>query len=223
MEQRYWTLSNVNLYEILCPVKLNKYDSEQRNWYDKEDVIYAKNKTDYNIYMVSQGKVKLVNYDDRGKEIVKQILVKGELFGEKIILDEAKREEFAVACENKTTVCKMNLTDMRKLMGENQQFATKIYRFIGLRLRKTERRLELLIGKDVTARVASFIYDLHQEHQKMSFSLHFSQGDMASLLATSRESVAKVLNKMKHGEVIDYTRRKIVVKNAAKLFELSNN
>ena len=223
MEQQYWALSNINLYNILCPIKIGKYDKDASHYYAKDDVIYAKNKVDYNIYMVNRGKVKLVNYDDKGREIVKQILVKGALFGEKILLDESKRNEYAVASEHKTTVCKMNLSAMKKLMRENESFATKIYRFIGLRLKKTERRLELLIGKDVSLRVACFIYDLHIEHQQPTFSHQFSQRDIASLLATSRESVAKAFNKMKFENVIDYNRREIVVKNAEKLLELSKD
>ncbi|MGB0839159.1 MAG: Crp/Fnr family transcriptional regulator, partial [Chitinophagales bacterium] len=214
-------LNNVNLYRILCPIKLKKYEKEHGRVYEKDQVIYHKGMSAEKIYLINKGKVKLVNYDDKGGEIVKQILVKGELFGENIILSQCERKEYAVACQNKTSVCSMNLTTMKQLMREDQRFSTAIYKLIGLRFRKIERRLELLLGKDVASRVASFVYDLYEEQQNETISHSFSQKDMASLLATSRESVAKVFNQMKNDQLIDYSRKQIRIKNLASLRKMS--
>ena len=189
--------------------------------YKKEEVIYLEDKVDENIYMVSDGKVKLINYDGQGNEIVRQILTKGELFGEKVILGEAKRNEFAIACQSNTSVCRMDLPTMRDLMRKNEKFSVTIYRLIGLRIKKIERRLDLLVGKDVTARIACFIYDSAKETNSKILKNQLSQKDIASLLATSRESVAKVFNKMKEEGVIDYSRKEIKIKDMDALVKLS--
>ena len=38
------------------------------------------------VYLIEKGKVKIGHYTEDGKEVVKAILTKGELFGEKAIL-----------------------------------------------------------------------------------------------------------------------------------------
>lgn len=217
----FWVLSNIDLYAILCPVKLNYYHEKHGVRYGKESVIYSENKLDSNIYFVSKGKVKLVNYDTHGNEIVKQILTKGELFGEDIILDESQRTEYAISCTNRTTICSMSLNNMRTLMRENNLFSTTIYKLIGLKLKRVERRLELLIGKGVMPRVASFLYDLYLEKGALRFSYELSQKDMATLLALSRESMTKALFKLKKDGIIDYNRKEMHLLDLEALLELS--
>ncbi|MCP4440768.1 MAG: Crp/Fnr family transcriptional regulator [Aureispira sp.] len=218
----HWTLSNINLYDILCPPKLKDYDKELGNGFSKEDIIYAHDQRDYNVYLVSKGKVKIVNYDDDGNEIVRQILLKGEVFGEHILLDKDKRTEYAVAYTNNTRVCAMNLTRMRDLMRENERFEVTIYKLIGWKLKKIQRRLDLLLGKDVVGRVSSFIYDLHLENDKeLTFPLAFTHTDIAKLLATSRESVSKIFNQLKNKGILDYTRKEIQLKDVEQLVEFA--
>ena len=219
--KNFWVLSNIDLYAILCPVKLNYYHEKNGIRYGKESVIYSENKLDSNIYFVSKGKVKLVNYDNHGNEIVKQILTKGELFGEDIILDESQRTEYAISCTNRTTICSMSLDNMRELMRENNLFSTTIYKLIGLKFKRIERRLELLIGKGVMPRVASFLYDLYQEKGTLSFTHELSQKDMATLLALSRESMTKALYKLKKAGVIDYNRKEMQILDLDALLKLS--
>ena len=215
--EKYWVLSNINLYRILCPPKLKSYNKRLGKPYEKEAPIYLEDNVDENIYLVSSGKVKLVNYDQSGKEIVRQIITKGGLFGENVLLGEPRRQEFAISCENNTSVCSMNLDTMQELMRNNNRFSTAIYKLIGLKIKKIERRIELLVGKNVTSRVASYIYDCHKEQDSLKIQNELSQKNIASLLATSRESVAKVFSKLKEEGIIDYTRKSIIIKNVDKL------
>ena len=217
----HWVLSNINLYQILCPHKLDGYSKKNGNTYGKQDVIYAEHQNDQNIYLVTKGKVKIVNYDKAGNELVRHILVKGELFGEKIVLNENSRDEFAVACSNGTEVCAMNLSTLHQLMRRNHRFETKIYKLISLKLRKVERRLELLVGKDVETRIITFIYDLYREDHNSRIANSLSHQDIAKLLATSRETVTKTFNKLKQEGVIDYNRKEITITNVEKLAILS--
>ena len=217
----HWVLSNVNLYQILCPHKIDGYAKRSGKTYGKQDVIYSENQNDQNVYLVTKGKVKIVNYDKAGNELVRHILVKGELFGEKIVLNENSRDEFAVACSNGTEVCAMDLTTMHNLMRRNHRFETKIYKLISLKLRKVERRLELLVGKDVETRIITFIYDLYREDNQLRIANRLSHQDIAKLLATSRETVTKTFNKLKQEKVIDYNRREIIVTDVEKLLLLS--
>ena len=218
-----WSLSNINLYEILCPPKLKGYVDENAIEVHKGEIIYSEHYGESKVYLVSKGKVKIVTYDSQGHETVKLILSKGELFGEKHILGDVKSNEFAIACDNPTQVCGINIGEMKKLMRKNERFESSIYKFIGLRLKKIERRLELLIGKDVETRIISFIYDLYEEGNSPIVSNHLSHSDISKLLGTSRESVTKVLNRLKKDRIIDYTRKEIKIHDPDRLCEMAGD
>jgi CRP-like cAMP-binding protein len=218
-----WALSNINLYDILCPSKLKGYVDENAIELGKGQIIYSHHQVENKVYLVNKGKVKIVTYDKEGNEVVKLILSKGEIFGEKIILGDIKSNEYAIACNNPTEVCAVNIAKMKELMRDNKRFELRIYKMIGLRFQKIERRLELLIGKDVETRIIRFIHDLYSENENTVFVNHLSQSDISKLLGTSRESVTKVFNKLKKDDIIDYTRKEIIIRDPLKLSEMSGN
>ena len=111
--------------------------------------------------LIADGTVKILNYSDDGNEIIKGILSKGEIAGELAILGEEKRSDFAQALDDKTSICQLNLDQMQDLMKEDQSFALKINKLIGLRIRKLERRLDSLVFKDVKTRLAFLIFYFH--------------------------------------------------------------
>ena len=219
--KKIWALTHIDLYQILCPPKVKGFTNKHSVKLKDEEVIYSQNQIDNNVYLVSNGKVKIVTYDSSGKEIIKQILIKGELFGEKIVLNQNKRDEFAIACKDNTQVCSMNIQQMKGVMRNNERFETEVFKIIGFKLKKVERRLELLVGKDVESRIASFIYDSYIEKGNRKIVNNLSHLDISKLLATSRESVTKTFNKLKHENIIDYTRKEILILNPERLKEMS--
>ena len=220
---KFWSLANIDVYKILCPPKLRGYEDEVGKKYAKEDVIYFDKNIDHNVYLVSRGKVKLINYDEHGNEIVRQIITKGGLFGENLLLGNDERSEFAVACDNNTSVCSMNITNMKDLMRTNERFSTAIYKMIGLKIRKIERRLDLLVGKDVKSRVASYFFDRYKEEESLHFENYLSQKELASLLAATRESVNKVIKDLRQNNIIDVTRKNVQILNLNELKRVGEN
>ena len=219
--EKFWSLANINVYKILCPPKLRGYDKVLGKRYLKEDVIYFENNEDHNIYLVSGGRVKLINYDENGNEIIRQIITRGGLFGESLILGDSVRSEFAVSCDNNTAICSMNLDSMRDLMRKNNNFSSTVYKLIGWKIKKIERRLDLLVGKDVKSRIASYIHDRYKEEESLNIPNYLSQKEMASLLAASRESINKTYKDFRDHRVVDVSRKQITILDLASLKEIS--
>ena len=132
----FWFFEDVNLFNLLCPHKFKAYKNEHDfNHYKKEDYIYFENDSSNKVYLIEKGKVKIGYYSEEGDEIVKAILTKGELFGEKAILGESKREEFAQSLDNQTSICPVGVDTMHNLMRDNQSFSFRIYKFIGFKFK----------------------------------------------------------------------------------------
>jgi len=160
--------------------------------------------------------VKIGYYNENGDEIIKAILSRGQLFGEKAILGENKRDEFAQSIENKTSICPISSDTMLDLMRDNQNFSFRIYKIIGYKLKKLERRLQLLLFKDTKTRLLEFLdelctdygYDCDQTGDHI-IKHPYTQSDIASLIGTSRPTLNVLLNELKESHYLDFNRKEI--------------
>ncbi|MBO6880764.1 Crp/Fnr family transcriptional regulator [Winogradskyella sp.] len=222
--QSIWFFDDVNLFKVLCPHKFKKYkDCHDFNSYRKSDYIYFEEDNANKIYLIEKGKVKIGYYKEDGSEVIKAILSKGELFGEKAILGEQKRDEFAQSIDNKTSICPVGVNTMHQLMRDNQTFSFKVYKFIGFKFKKLERRLQLLMFKDTKTRLVEFInelcadygYDCEKTGNKI-IKHPYTQKDIASLIGTSRPTLNILMNELKNDNHIDFNRKEIkLLKNIA--------
>lgn len=217
MKPSIWYFDDVNLFKILCPHKYPAYKKDHSlDIYKKSDYIYFEEDKANKIYLIDSGKVKIGYYTEEGDEIVKAILTKGEIFGEKAILGVEKRSEFAQSIDNNTSICMVSKDTMYGLMRDNVSVSFKIYKFIGLRMKKLERRLQLLLFKDVKTRLLEFLNELCEEyghdceHTGDKVIVHpYTQKDIASLIGTSRPTLSTVMNELKEAKEISFNRKEI--------------
>ena len=212
-----WFFDDVNLFKVLCPHKFKAYKKDHDfDAYKKKDYIYFEEDTSNKVYLIEKGKVKIGYYNEDGVEVVKAILSRGELFGEKAILGEIKRDEFAQSIDNQTSICPIGVQTMHDLMRNNQTFSFKVYKFIGFKFQKLERRLQLLLFKDTKTRLVEFLDELCVEYgydcEKTGDHVikhPYTQKDIASLIGTSRPTLNILLNELKKEKILDFGRKKI--------------
>lgn len=217
-----WFLEEINLYNIICPPKYYDYkESIPLLRYKKKDYIYFEDDRADKIYLIDKGKVKIGHIDDEGEEIIMAILSNGDIFGEKVLLGEHKRKEFAQVVEEGTCLCPVTENTMINLMRENVDFSLFIYKFLGFRFKKTERRLEILLFKDTKTRLIEFLKDLAEEFgyknaitSDMIIRHPYSQKEMATLIGTSRPTLNLLLNQLKAEGILDVERKEIILKHS---------
>lgn len=217
---RLWFLEDIKVFGILCPHKYKAYKTKNHLCqYAKQDYIYFEEDAATKVYLIEKGKVKIGYYNEEGDEMVKAILSKGELFGEKAILGEERRNEFAQSIDSNTSICPVSVTAMQDLMRDNQSFSLKVYKFLGLRFKKLERRLELLLFKDTTTRVLEFLKELGDDYGYCcpetgdTIIKHpYTQKDIASLIGTSRPTLNTILNELRAAHQLEFHRNEIRLK-----------
>lgn len=218
-----WYFENVDLYEMLCPRKMKTQGTDQdNNTYQKDQFIYLENEPSDQVYMIAQGRIKIGSYSETGKEITKTILSKGEIFGEMALTGEELRQDFAQSAENDTIVCPMNISEMQSLMLDNRNLSLKIFKLMGFRLRKLERRLESLVFKDARTRIVEFIREMGEERgKKVGFETliknYLTHQDIANLTGTSRQTVTTIMNELRDQNLINFDRRRILIRDMSKL------
>lgn len=212
-----WFFDDVNLFKVLCPHKFKAYKKDHDfDAYKKKDYIYFEEDSSNKVYLIEKGKVKIGYYSESGEEVVKAILSRGELFGEKAILGQKKRDEFAQSIDNDTSICPIGVQTMHDLMRDNQTFSFKVYKFIGFKFQKLERRLQLLLFKDTKTRLLEFLQELCDEYGYNCEDTGdhivkhpYTQKDIASLIGTSRPTLNILLNELKEEKFLDFGRKEI--------------
>jgi CRP-like cAMP-binding protein len=217
-----WYFESVNLYNTLCPHKVKAMAGKHTFLnYKKDQFIYFPDDTATHIYMIVNGRVRMGHYLDEGKEIITAILSTGEIFGELALAGEDKRRDFAQAMEE-CVICPLSLDEMKALMYDNRELSFKILKFVGLRLMKLERKLEMLVFKDARTRIIEFIKDAAAwKGKKVGFETliqtKLTHQDIASLTGTSRQTVTTILNDLKEKNLINFDRKRILVRDLEKL------
>jgi CRP-like cAMP-binding protein len=116
----------------------------------------------------------------------------------------------------------MSINDMEELMANNRPLNLKIIKLIGIRIKKLERRIDSLVFKDARTRIVEFLKEMAIEKgQKVGFEVMFknylTHKDIASLTGTSRQTVTTVLNELKDKNLINFDRRRFLIRDIDKL------
>jgi CRP-like cAMP-binding protein len=221
MDNKIWYLEEVNLFKIICPhyyanfKKTHEFDS-----YSKKEFIYFTDEPSTKVYLIDKGRVKIAYYTEEGEEVVKAILSKGEIFGEKTILGETRHNEFAQSLDKGTSICSVSTNELESLMLKNRNLSLKLYKFIGLRMKRLERRLEIILFKDVRKRAIEFIHELKNDYGKkllngdVLIKHPYSQKEIATLIGTSRPSLNIVLNNLKEEGYLSFSGKEIILKSS---------
>lgn len=217
-----WYFESVDLYNVLCPHKVKQLSKTHHYLnFKKDEFIYLQDSVPSHIYLIEEGRVRIGHYLENGKEIVTSILTRGEIFGELAVAGEEKRRDFAQAMAA-TRICPLTIHELKVLMVDNKELSFRILKLIGLRLMKVERRLELLVFKDARTRIIEFLKDAAAwKGKKVGFETmiptSLTHKDIASLTGTSRQTVTTVLNELKEQNLINFDRRKILIRDLQKL------
>ena len=218
-KSKLWYLEKFNLFEGMTQAK--RLEAEKKTTMrrtKKDQYIFFPEEPSTSVFLLKEGRVKLGSYSDDGKELIKAILSPGEMFGELSVTGEEKRKDFAQSITDESLICAISKELMLEMMEMNPTMSLKITKLIGIRLRKTERRLSDLLFKDARTRVIDLIKELAEEQGKavgheILVKHNFTHKDMANLTATSRQTVTTILNELKEKDLIYTERKKILIRD----------
>ncbi len=220
---KLWYLENFNMLSGLTAAEMVEVEDKTIMMNAKKgQFIYFPEDPSKSVFFLKEGRVKIGNTSEEGRENIKAILQPGEVFGELSLAGEEKRDDFAQALDNNVVICAMSLEDMEALMERNPNMAMRVTKLIGTRLRKMERRLRSLIFKDARTRIIDFIREMAEENgipvgDEVLVRHSLTHQDIANLTASSRQTVTTVFNELKGKNIINFERKRIMVRDVDKL------
>lgn len=189
----------------------------------KGDIIYFSSNEAPRIFLLKKGNIKIVSVDEEGNEYVKEIIQKGDLFGELTLEPDNVTNEYAVALTEEVSICSFLLSDFENLMLKHPNLALSYTKFVGLKMKRIRNNYSNLMNKDARERLKIFFLDwIEREGKEIENQLilenYLTQDDIAQIICTSRPTASKLLNELEEKAIIKYNRKQIVIPNIKDLY-----
>lgn len=184
--------------------------------YGRESVIVSQEDKGDALYVVVDGKVKVVLYGKSGREVILSVFKPGDFFGEMSLLDNQPRSANVIALEPATM-----LILERKTFADHLANHPKVSLGILKELSRRLRRADAIIGNlallDVYGRVARYLRELAKTDGEESqgaivIRARPTQQEIASMIGTSRETVSRALSEFQRRGFIELSGKRIILR-----------
>ena len=195
--------------------------------YQPGDAIYSEGEYGDALYVLISGVVKLFRPYSGSKEATLRLLKPWDIFGHLAFAGEAKQRAYAEA----VTECKITKVPkifMERAIRREPRAALKMMTLLELRLVQYEELVKCLLPRETEVRLANLLPILARKFGEKSedgrfvtIDLRLTHQDLAAMVASTRESVTKVLNEMRNRGVVEVEGGRITLKDYDALAKLS--
>ena len=189
----------------------------RKRTFGKGVFIFHKDSPGQSLYLIESGRVRIFILSESGQEISLNVYGAGEVIGELGFLDSQPRSASAVALEP-TVVFALRREDFFQHLEDHPRLAVRLLEVMAARLRYTTAYVESLAFLDVNGRVAMRLLELGDRFGVQSprgagleLDLGLTQAELASWVASSRETVNKVLSTFRDQGLIELVGQRITI------------
>ena len=171
------------------------------------------------IYLVGNGKVKIVRVTREGYESILCVRRVGDYFCPVPLLDGGNHLGTAVAMDKVTLFC-IDKETFSDLCNNYPVFLTIVQGDCLGEVRNLMNRLEAYAFRNIRERVAFALLEESQRQKDNSsppIKIHITQQELAGLVGASRESVSRALNKLAKEGILSLGRGRITIYDSKQL------
>lgn len=174
--------------------------------YKKGEILYYENTPSLGLYCISEGTVKVYSSDEKGREMIKRLSTKGDIFGYGHLLGERVHKDAARALEE-TQCYFIDTRSLDELLTSNAEFSARLMKEIGKELTYSQMRCMSLMRKNVRERLAWHFNYMGMKHGeeyggKIKIKLQLSRDEIASLIGTASETAIRFISEFKEMGII---------------------
>jgi len=170
------------------------------------------------------GQVRIYVMSSEGRELIMNVIMPGELFGEISLIDGKPRSASAVSIGD-TDLLLIRRHDFMALLKNNGDLCLKFMSILCERVRWTSGLLEDASLLDLTSRLAKRLLNLangigEKQGDGIRIGVKLSQTDLGNMLGVTREAVNKQLREWKKDGLVDMQDGQVVIQDPKALARL---
>jgi CRP-like cAMP-binding protein len=210
-------LATVPLFSGLDRSELEKFAEVTREKsYPRGSVILFEDDPGDSLFVVREGRVKVVLIGEDGREVILGVLGVGEYFGELSLIDDRPRSAHVIAMEDSNLLV-LRREDFRKRVESSPSVAWGLLTELSRRLRRADDKIGGLVLLDVPGRIARLLLDLAEETGTNAIEKTLTHQTIAQMIGASRETVSRAMKDFQDAGWITVERRRIAIADRAAL------
>ena len=204
-------LASVPMFSGLQRDELLKFaELTRERTYPKGSVILFQGDPGDSLYVLRQGRAKVVLIGEDGREVILGVLEPGAHFGELALIDDQPRSAHVIAMEDSQLLI-LRREDFRRRVEANPSVAWALLTELSRRLRRADEKIGGLVLLDVPGRIARLLLDLSEEMGSNTIDKPLTHQTIAQMIGASRETVSRAMKEFQDANWVTVERRRITL------------
>lgn len=195
--------------------------------YRKGEVAFHESDLCHSVFVVCEGRMKLVTASNEGKVLLLRFAGPGELLGlAEAVLGEAPYECSAIAAEPSLLAIIPRETFV-KFVASYPEAGHRLILALSEQYKSAQRETKFFaFGETSTARLARLLLDWLAERGEAAvdgvrIQSHVTQTELAQSIGSTRETVTRILGRLDHRGIIERRPGEIVIRSAEEMARLA--
>lgn len=174
--------------------------------YDKGEVLFYEGDKALFYYQVVEGRVKMYNINDDGKEYTQGYFSEGQGFGEPPLLIDEAYPASAMAIQD-AKVMRLHKDLFWRALDNNPKIERRFLKLMARRIHNKATTSKDIINQKPEFRIQAFLDSYKKSREKEQ--IEFTRQEIANFTGLRVESVIRTLMKMKQKKVVEIINHKI--------------
>ena len=191
----------------------------------KGEILFRQDQLSHGFFVVVSGVVKIFRIAPDGREQIMHFVDAGDSFAEAAVFADTYPAN-AEAAEH-AVLLRVEKEGLKRLLIRNPQLSLKIIGALEKWLRRLRERVSELSVSEVPARFACYVLSLPagpatKSEGRMAFSMTISKTALAQMLGTTKETLSRIVHKLRDKRVLNYSGRQLIILNRERLEKVAS-
>lgn len=190
---------------------LYSFGGEDKN-YKKGEMIFREGDHAFYYFQITEGKVKLNNYNEEGKEFIQNILGEKQSFGDSLLFLDRHYPMNAVTI-TPCSIIRLAKNDFLKLLKKYPDLSLQMNGCLSQRLYYKMLMIQNMASQDPASRlkgVLDYLKSFHENSCQYDFHIQLTRQQLANLTGLRVETVIRTLKKMEKTNLLKIENKKIL-------------
>lgn len=193
-------LKKLGLFSSLTHEELSRIAGKiaVKNFKKNQTILYERDTNEF-MYIILDGKVKVVQTTDEGKEVILAMHESGDFFGEMSLID-GKTSPATVLATCGSTVAVISKKDFLSMIFNQNKVLEKLLQILCVRLREAWDRIQMLNFNNATQRIKLLFVMLSERYGKKEdggiiLNVKLTHQEIADMTGMARETITRVIDR----------------------------
>ena len=189
----------------------------------KGEIIFDEGDRVDGVFCIKSGVCKVSKLSDNGREQIIHLIKKGDLLGERSLINEEVANLKATAIDE-MEVCFIPKQEIVNDLKNNSNFTLEVLKNMASSLKQSDNVLVEMAQKTVKQRLAHTLLYLSDEFgikENGSLDINLTREDIANIIGTATESAIRLLSEFKKKKLISLKGKEISILNKTELQHIS--